>query len=195
MDEKELVRRAKANDNEALSAIFEKYNSLINRIARRYYLVGGESEDLVQEGYIGLFNAILSFNESEDVTFKTFASGCIDRKIKSAITQANRQKNKPLNGYMTIIDDNDDENEEGYIVISNELTPEERVIDKQKISMIKTEINRVLTMEQKKILSMYLNGDSYSDIATQMNTNVKKVYNTIFQIKKKLQFIKDIGED
>jgi len=195
MEEKELVKRAKKNDNEALGALFEKYNSLINRISRRYYLVGGESEDLVQEGYIGLFNAILSFDENVDVTFKTFATNCIDRKIKTAITQANRQKNKPLNGYTAIIDDIDDGDEEGYIVISNELTPEEKVIDKQKFSIIKAEINKVLTAEQKKVLVMYLNGDSYSEIAIKMGTNVKKVYNTIFQIKKKLQFLKNIGED
>lgn len=195
MEEKELVKRAKNNDSEALGALFEKYNSLINRISRRYYLVGGESEDLVQEGYIGLFNAILSFDENVDVTFKTFATNCIDRKIKTAITQANRQKNKPLNGYTTIIDDIEDGDEEGYIVISNELTPEEKIIDKQKFSIIKTEINKVLTAEQKKVLVMYLNGDSYSEIAIKMETNVKKVYNTIFQIKKKLQFLKDIGED
>ena len=192
MEEKELVKRAKNNDSEALETLFAKYNSLINRISRRYYLVGGESEDLAQEGYIGLFNAILNFNEESGVSFKTFAVNCIDKKIKTAITQANRQKNKPLNGYTTIIDDIEDGDEEGYIVISNELTPEEKVIDKQKFTIIKGEINKLLNSEQKKVLIMYLNGDSYTDIASKMDTNVKKIYNIIFQIKKKLQFLKEI---
>ena len=110
--ENNLIKLARGGDQEATNELIENYKGLVNSIARRYFIVGGETEDLIQEGMIGLFNAIQSYDETSEASFKTFANLLIKRKVQSAIKSANRQKNKMLNQYITV-------NNQGIIVMDN----------------------------------------------------------------------------
>ncbi len=187
--DKDVLSKAKT-DEHALELILNEYAPIVRGISRRYFLFGGEQEDLIQEGMVGLYQAIMSFDEKNGTSFKTYAINCIDNKIKTAIKQANRQKNLALNQYTTILDELDDD-EEGYIVISEGMSPEESYFRRQRNRLIVQRLKEELSLEERKILSQYLQGAKYIDIAKEMNKSVKYIDNKLFRIKKILSKLKD----
>lgn len=188
MEDKVLILAK--TDDKALEKVLEEYSPIVRGISRRYFLFGGEQEDLIQEGMVGLYQAIMSFDIKNGTSFKTYAINCIDNKIKSAIKTANRQKNLALNQYTTILDELDDE-EDGYILISDEMSPEESFFRRQRIRLIVQKLREELSVEERKILSMYLQGDRYTDIANSLDKSVKYIDNKLFRIKKILSKLKD----
>ena len=190
-NENELVRKAKQGDDEAFNQLAIIYKPYISLISRRYFLIGGDSEDIFQEGLIGLYKAVMSFKEEENVTFKTFALLCINRAIKTSITKSNRQRNKALNDSVSVDMEMEDEDAWAVLLISDELSPEDELMKKQKIKYVFDEVNKVLNDKQKAILKMYLLNKSYAEMAKSVGRDVKFVDNTLTQIKKKLAYIKE----
>lgn len=159
----------------------DEYKPLVTSIARRYFLVGAENEDLIQEGMIGLYKAIQTFDETKHASFKTFASLCIKSQIQSAVKMANRNKNKVLNEVM--LEDNE---QQMYLVISKDPNPEDRVINHENYIQTKNEINKCLSLLEKQILKQYLLGKNYQQIANTLCLDKKSVDNGLNRIRKKL---------
>lgn len=161
--------------------LLDEYKPLVTSVARRYFLVGAELEDLMQEGMIGLYKAIQTFDETKHTSFKTFALLCIKSQIQSAIKTANRNKNKILNEVM--LEDNEDQM---YLVISQDPNPEDRVINREEYIHTKNEINKLLSLLEKQILKQYLLGKNYQQIADTLCLDKKSVDNGLNRIRKKL---------
>lgn len=197
LTDEEVLEKYKSGDDSALDFLLEKYKSLASKISRSYFLVGAESEDILQEAMIGLYSACRTFDKSNNSSFKTFATLCINRSIQTAIKKANRQKNKILNESFSltnqgtvIMDDPNAQDEEIYLYVpSNVVLPEDLIIAKERAEELKQAFNSCLSTKEKKVLTLYLKGMSYADIAKNLGENTKSVDNAISRTKKKLETI------
>ena len=177
--------------SDELEEVILKFSSTVRAISRRYYLVGGEEDDLFQEGLIGLFEACKNYNGEGDINsdeFKNFACLCIKRQIYDAIKRANKKHNEPLNTYVPIVKTNDDDQEyerTDILDIAEEYNPEDIFIIKEDIQEKLEQIESKLSEFEKKVLKLYLAGEKQSEIATQLNKDVKSIDNTIQRIKNK----------
>ena len=168
-------------DQKAMESVLSEYKPLVTSISRRYFLVGAEPEDLVQEGMIGLYKAIQTFDESKQASFKTFATLCINSQIQMTIRNANRSKSKLLNEIM--LEDNE---EKMYLVVSMEPNPEDKVINQEDFNYVKNEIISKLSLLEKQILKQFLLGKNYAEIAQILCIDKKSVDNGLNRIRKKL---------
>ena len=168
-------------DQKAMESVLSEYKPLVTSISRRYFLVGAEPEDLVQEGMIGLYKAIQTFDESKQASFKTFATLCINSQIQMTIRNANRSKSKLLNEIM--LEDNE---EKMYLVVSMEPNPEDKVINQEDFNYVKNEIVSKLSLLEKQILKQFLLGKNYAEIAQTLCLDKKSVDNGLNRIRKKL---------
>ena len=176
-----------------LEDLIESYSSIIRSICRKYYLVGGNEDDLFQEGMIGLFKACKSYKSEDGYNsdkFKSFAKLCIKRQIYDAIKHANKKNNLPLNNYVPINKTNSEHQEydrEDLLQIEEEYNPEDLFIDKEthdeKIQLCKSKLSEF----ENKVLDLYLSGERQSEIAKILNKEVKSRDNTIQRIKSKLK--------
>ena len=154
-------------------------------------MVGAEKEDIVQEGLIGLFKAIKTFNAKKNNTFKTFANMCIERQLITAIKSSNRQKHMPLNSYLSLnmsAYDNEEENGAELMDTFDSKTiedPLETIINKEYYDEIEKSIDKTLSQFEKQVLDRYMKGESYVTIAKRLDSPVKSVDNAIQRIRKK----------
>ncbi len=179
-------------DEEIINKLVENYASIIRGICRRFYLVGGTSDDLYQEGMIGLLEAFRKFDETRgtigDDSFKKYATTCIKRQILDAIKHANTKKNVPLNNAVPIIRKNDDDDDEFEIhEIGIAADPEELFISKEKQEERLSSLSEVLSDFEKRVLSLYLDGLTTSDIAKELGKTPRSITNTIQRIKLKVK--------
>ena len=190
----ELIKKAKLGDIESMESILQFFKPKVNAICREYFLIGSDFDDILQEGMIGLYKAVQNYQKEKNDSFARFATMCIHRQIQSAVKIANAKKNLPLNDYFSI-------NEEGAIESDGERTAQillvtkDRIVEKislqkEKNSYIINQIKSLLKPEQYKILILYLNGYTYSEIAEISELSTKKIDNTIQIIKKKLKKLK-----
>ena len=194
MTDEELSLKAQEGDESSIDILLSKYKSLVNKIARSYFLTGGDIEDIAQEGMIGLYKAIIHFNQQKNASFKTFASTCIKHQIQSAIRIASSEKNKVLSSAIPLIDqtDNDEDEELKELPIPSDLpSPDDKLIKKEKLQEIKQKIYQKLTPLELKVLSLYLKGYSYNEISQIGNINKKSIDNALSRIKTKLSFLKN----
>lgn len=192
LSDEELAGLAQNNDEMAVNTLLKKYKSLVNQIARSYFLTGGDMEDIVQEGMIGLYKAIMHFKSTKSASFKTFASTCIKNQVQSAVRVASSEKNKVLSSAIPIIDQlNSDEEDEKEIIFPSDLpSPDEKLIEKESLKEIMTKIKETLSSLELKVLSLYLKGYSYNEIAKISNLNKKSIDNALTRIKNKLSFLR-----
>lgn len=192
LSDEELASLAQNNDEMAVNTLLKKYKSLVNQIARSYFLTGGDMEDIVQEGMIGLYKAIMHFKNTKSASFKTFASTCIKNQVQSAVRVASSEKNKVLSSAIPIIDQlNSDEEDEKEIIFPSDLpSPDEKLIEKESLKEIMTKIKETLSSLELKVLSLYLKGYSYNEIAKISNLNKKSIDNALTRIKNKLSFLR-----
>lgn len=198
MTDNELIVRARAYDEGSLDTLMERYLPLVSKIARRYFLVGASQEDLEQEGKIGLYKAYLGYDLGSNASFKTFASMCVRRQIQTAVKLGNRDKNIPLNTYFSI-------NNQGAIVVSKDLhneeegciyiastvlSPEDNVIQEEKLKEINEQIEKVLSAYEKVVLKSYIEGNNYIEIAKTLDKDPKSIDNALSRIKTKLKFLR-----
>ena len=157
-------------------------------------MTGGDIEDIIQEGMIGLYKAIMHFNGSKNASFTTFATICIKNQIQSAIKVASSDKNKALSSALPIAEQVDDDDEDGEveIIIPSLLpSPDDKVISKEHLKEIATIIKKTLSDMEYKVLYLYLKGYNYDEISKASGLNKKSIDNALTRIKSKLAFLKD----
>lgn len=189
MSDEELISLVKSDDKYALDFIIEKYKDLVNMKVSKYFIIGAEKEDIIQEGMIGLFKAIQSFNPNKQNSFKTFANMCIERQLITAIKTSNRQKNIPLNSYLSLNTAayEDDEDTTVVEVFNSHLTedPLDTITKKEYYKRVEEAIDKSLSNFEKQVLARFIKGESYVTIAEKLDTQVKSVDNAIQRIRKK----------
>ncbi len=183
LTDEELAFLAKT-DEQALELLLEKYKPMINSFARRYFLNSGDIDDLVQEGMIGVFKAITSFNGSS--SFSTYAYTCIKTNVITAVKRANRNKNKPLNNYISLSGAEGDDVDKSLLVSDENFDPEKNYIEMEAESELQDKIKQKLSDFEYKILVYYLQGFSYVDIGDKTGRNAKSIDNAVQRIRKKL---------
>ncbi|MBO6115215.1 MAG: sigma-70 family RNA polymerase sigma factor [Lachnospiraceae bacterium] len=189
LSDNEIISRISANDNDAMEYMMKKYGGIVKREVRTVYLIGAEPDDLMQEGMIGLFKAIRDFDSDKGTVFSTFATLCVRRQIKTAINNSNRKKHIPLNNYISIYTENDKygyELEDNLESDDNNSNPEDMMIAKEKSKALNETIEKALSSYEKKVLSLYLDGLSYQEIAQRLDKTEKSVDNALQRIRRKL---------
>ncbi len=186
-----IVKMAQNGDNEAITTIINEYKLIVKAKSRAFYLVGGEQEDLLQEGLIGVMNAIKNFDESKGIKFSTFANLCVTRQMITAIKMANRDKNNILNNAFSLNKISHTVNNEEYelldIVVDNTtLSPEDIFISNESVDGIMITIDKTLSDFEKEVLKYYLDGESYIDIGLRFGKDKKAIDNALQRIRKKL---------
>ena len=191
LTDEEIILQIKNGDEKALTFLLDKYKDLVNMKVGKYFLIGAEKEDIVQEGMIGLYKAIKNFDKSKQNTFKTFANMCIERQLITAIKTSNRQKHMPLNSYLSLNTsayDNDDENSvELMDTFNNDSVedPLETIMKKEYYEQVQKSMDESLSKFEKQVLDRFIKGESYNIIAQKLNSPVKSVDNAIQRIRKK----------
>lgn len=189
-NDEEILLEIKNGNDKALEFLISKYRNLVNSKVTKYYIIGAEKEDIVQEGLIGLFKAIKDYDNTKQNSFKSFASLCIERQIITAIKTSNRQKHLPLNSSLSLNNTiNDNDNEASFLDIINAQNvedPLETITKKEYYTNIKEKLNANLSDFEKKVLYNYIEGNSYISIAEKLDMPVKSIDNAIQRIRKKL---------
>ena len=199
LSDEEIIDKVRQGNEKALSYLLEKYKELVKMKVGKYYIIGAEKEDIIQEGMIGLFKAIKTYKSDKNITFKTFANLCIERQLITAIKSSNRQKHIPLNSYLSLnisAYDNDDEDSTELIANFNNKVvedPLEMIMKKENYEELEKKIDKSLSDFEKQVLNRFLKGESYVAIAKRLDSPVKSVDNAIQRIRKKA--IKNIYND
>jgi len=176
-----LIEKARQGDEDSLNLLMNNYKNFVNKIAKKYFIIGADNNDVIQEGMIGLFNAYNKFDKSKNVLFKTFASVCINRQIITAIKKAYK------NSKSEFFDDIS-----GEILKSNTvyLSPEEDVILKEDYDNLLKEISEKLSTMENKIFNEFLKEQNYDEISKKLNISKKSVDNALSRIRSKLKYLK-----
>lgn len=186
MDESELLRKAKMQDDDAFNQLVNYYKPYIHALSRRYFIIGADDEDVYQEALIGFFRAVRTYKEDSKASFKTFATMCMNSQIQTKINKSHNEKNKPLNEAIDVDEGGEDLEGWAYVFMTDELTPEEQLINEQKIKLIVDYIKNGFNEMQRKVLNAYLYNYSYAQIAKMVGKESKFVDNCLTQMKKKL---------
>ncbi|MBQ9081304.1 MAG: sigma-70 family RNA polymerase sigma factor [Clostridia bacterium] len=178
--DEELVRLAKEGDRTATDTLLERYKHVVRARARSFFLAGGETEDLIQEGMVGLYEAINAYNPEKSVksSFKSFSYLCISRRIMDAVKHAARGKNTPLNDYISIFSPHFD--------LTGGYSAEEELIRGEDRTEFLQKIGKVLSSFEFQIVVMYVDGMSYAQIAEATGKDTKSIDNALQRSKKKL---------
>ncbi len=191
MTDEQIVMLAKEGDGVALEYLLNKHKNFVRSKARSYFLIGADHEDIVQEGMIGLYKAIRDYNPEKLSSFRAFAELCITRQIITAIKTATRQKHIPLNSYVSLnkplYDEESDRTLLDVIVEGRATNPEELIIGQEDLSAIREKIDEVLSSLEQEVLTAYLNGKSYQEIAENLGRHVKSIDNALQRVKRKLE--------
>ena len=195
MTDEEVAMLAQQGDNEATEWLLNKYKNFVRSKARSYFLVGADHEDIVQEGMIGLFKAFRDFKPDKLASFRAFAEICVTRQIITAIKTATRQKHIPLNSYVSlnkpIYDEESDRTLLDVITERRATNPEELIIGQEDLSSINDRIGEVLSDLEWEVLTSYLEGKSYQEIAQELGRHVKSIDNALQRVKRKLEHLMD----
>ncbi len=192
--DEDLAVLAQQGSDKALDFLLSKYFVYVRSKSLSYYIVGADRDDIIQEGMIGLFKAVRDFSSERGVSFRTFADVCVTRQIITAVKNASRQKHAPLNFYVSLnkpMSDDDDDSSTIADILGQEqhMSPEEILIKKEDADILGSEMNRLLSKFELEVLSLYLRGNSYSDIAKLIGREPKSVDNALQRIKKKFEKI------
>lgn len=189
--DEELILLLRDGDSRVMDFIMEKYKGLVRSKAKSMYLLGADSEDLIQEGMIGLFKAVQNYDAGRDASFFTFADLCISRQMYTAVQASARQKHAPLNRYISLSSGEGTEKEERgqpfEVPDLWEKSPEELVIDRENVELIERTIVEELSGFEKQVLDLYLTGMGYVQIAKVLGRDEKSADNALQRIKAKLR--------
>lgn len=192
--DEEIIENVREGEASGMDELFERYKNVVRSIASTMYLIGGETEDLIQEGMIGLFKAVQEYDPGRDASFGTFARLCITRQIYSAVKASGRKKHIPLNTYVSLYEETKDEDESGRSVevqdmlrASDTTEPEQVVLSNEKSEEIERAIDEELSSFEKNVLELFVTGMSYSEIADVLGKNEKATDNAIQRIRGKLR--------
>ena len=180
-DEK-LIKLASEGDKNAGEELICRYKNLVRNRARKYFLAGGDTEDLIQEGMIGLYKAMGDFDSQKNAAFFTFAYNCISKKILTAVKAAARLKHMPLNVAVNLA-----ELTKGERLISKVISPEEIVIEKEDIDELNGWLRQILSDFERKVLNLYIDGLSYADMSAELEKPAKTIDNALSRAKNKIK--------
>ncbi len=189
--DEELVAVAKTGDEEATRRILTRYHQFVRMKANSYFLAGGDGDDLIQEGYIGLYKAIRDYEYGRSTSFRSFAELCVTRQIITAIKTASRQKHLPLNTYISFShspasSDYDTRTLADMIPAGRTSDPVQQVISSEEVLSLTDCLVRLLSPLESKVLKYYLEGNSYEAIAAHISHDTKTVDNALQRIKRKV---------
>lgn len=186
----DLARLAQEGDNSALEYLINTYKNIVRLRARKFFLIGGDYEDLIQEGTIGLFKAIRDYNPAKNTSFTTFAELCIRRQLYTAIKSANRKKHLLLNDSLSLdfsVVENDNKNLSDIYADQSIMSPDEIMESEEKLNEINKIIDTMLSPLEKTVIEMYLDGKNYREIAKIIKKEEKSVDNALNRAKNKLR--------
>ena len=190
MTDEQLIRNLRAGDKAIVDYIMDKYKNLVRKEANAMYLLGGENDDLIQEGMIGLFKAVEDYDVEQQASFFSFATLCITRQMYSAIEASRRKKHSPLNSYISLYDQED---EKGSLLetmeAGGESNPEELFLSKEYVSLLESELEEQLSDLESRVLYLHLMGTDYRTIAKLIDKSPKTVDNALQRIKSKTEKI------
>ena len=194
-DENLLTEFENKKDNLALDCLISRYRDIVNIKANKFFMVGSEKEDILQEGYIGLYKAVKSYNKNKQNSFKTFAGLCIERQMITAVKNSNRQKHIPLNSSVSLNAGAYDQDEETEVIEvldtrKNMEDPLDIITQKEYCNVIENAIDTNLSDFEKKVLEHFKNGESYAEIALKLDSKIKSVDTAIQRVRKKAEKIK-----
>lgn len=189
LQDEQIITLIQNGQSDATEYLLKKYAPLVKKSIRTLYLIGADTEDLSQEGMIGLFKAIQNYQTDNNASFYTFAKLCIDRQIYSAIKASNRKKHIPLNSYISFYSKiNEDEIELiDNLEAGNDSNPEQIILDRENTMNIEKILDVHLSKMEKQVLSLYLQGKSYADIGTELGKPGKSIDNAIQRIRDKVK--------
>ena len=194
MTDEKLIENIEQNDTQALECLIKRYDDVVNMKANKFFMIGAEKDDMVQEGMIGLYKAVKSYNAEKQNSFRTFANLCIERQLITAVKNSNRQKHMPLNSYVSLNASAYEENDETSVmeVLDTKTVddPSDIIANKEYFDYMENKIDNSLSDFEKQVLKYYKRGDSYANIATKLNSKVKSVDTAIQRIRKKATKIK-----
>lgn len=193
MADEQLLRKLREGESDITDYIMDKYKYLVRKKAKAMYLLGGENDDLIQEGMIGLFKAVRDYDVNQETSFYSFADLCISRQMYTAIKLSQRQKHMPLNSYVSLYEQKEDVNEEKQqplielLRAEKDNNPEELFLDKEYFSMLEQELKNRLSDLESRVLHLHLMGEDYRSIAQLLGKSPKSIDNALQRIKKKMQ--------
>ncbi len=189
LHDEELIEELRAGDEKIMDYILDKYKPLVRKKANAMYLIGGDTDDLIQEGMIGLFKAIRDYNKEKESSFYHFAELCISRQIYTVVEASNRKKHAPLNSYVSLYSGT---NEDG-VVLADSLTtsamenPEQMMIDQESLVLFIERLKERLSKMERQVLDLYLAGLNYQQIAEELEKTPKAIDNALQRIKIKIR--------
>ncbi len=190
--DEELIRMLRAGESHIADYIMEKYKPLVRKKTNAMYLIGGETDDLIQEGMIGLFKAVRDYKEEKETSFFSFADLCISRQLYSALEASNRKKHQPLNTYISF---SNQDGEEGMnleeVVTDHNVSPEQMLIEQEGREEFFHRLKENLSSMERTVLYLYLEGNSYTQIAEIMSKSPKSIDNTLQRIRGKIKQMKE----
>ncbi len=194
ISDEELIHRLRQGEEAIMDYICTKYKEVVRRKANTMYILGGEKDDLIQEGMVGLFKAVRDFDSGRDASFATFADLCISRQLYTAVQAADRQKHIPLNSYISLYassggETGDEQEMIEQLVDRKKLNPEELFLDKERVADMEALIEKELSVFEKQVLDLYLTGMNYTEIAKVLNRDAKSTDNALQRIRSKLKKI------
>ncbi len=189
LNDEELALQAKLGDEKAENILLEQYKSLVVKIARSYFILGGEMEDIVQEGMIGLYKAIKGYDNKKNASFKTFATMCIKHQIQSAIKTANAKKNAPLSNSVSLQSFSENSDDEDFLPVNLifQISPDEKIINREEYKTLLENIKKMLSNKEMQVLKLYLKGYTYKEISNILKISEKSIDNSLSRIKTKLK--------
>lgn len=191
--DEELIGLLRDGGQDIMDYILEKYKGMVKAKARSMYLLGGDSEDLIQEGMIGLFKAVRDYDCGRDAGFSTFAELCVSRQMYTAVQASTRKKHMPLNTYISLYQSGTEgEQSENVQLLNalapeNQMSPEDRVIDRENVEALELAIETELSAFEKQVLDLYMTGMSYSQIARVLGRDEKSTDNALSRVRSKLR--------
>lgn len=191
--DEELIHRLRDGETAIMDYICEKYKSLVRSKAKSMFILGGEQEDLIQEGMLGLFKAVRDYDSGRDASFATFADLCISRQMYTAVQASQRKKHIPLNTYISLYGDGAEQMDgEGRKLAESlpdraERNPEELFLDKERVDYLEKRIEKELSEFEKQVLDLHMTGMSYTQIAKVLGREEKATDNALQRLKSKIK--------
>lgn len=188
--DEQVAELSAEGDKDAAEYLLAKYKNLVRARAKQYFMAGADRDDIMQEGMIGLFKAIRDFDPTKQASFRGFAEICIRRQIITAVKTASRRKHTPLNSYislsMPVYEDESERTLVDMLAERESVDPEEMFLRREKAEAMETEINQKLSGLEQTVLSLYLGGMNYQEIAVELGRTPKSIDNALQRIKRKL---------
>jgi RNA polymerase sporulation-specific sigma factor len=192
LEDLQLVLRARNGDGEALDVLIRRYTGFVRLKASSYFLAGGDSEDLVQEGLIGLYKAVRDFRSDKETSFRSFAELCVTRQIITAIKTATRFKHAPLNTYVSFSHTPAGQESDGECSLGDALPgptvdePPVCVISTEELESLVFTLGTGLSRLESEALRLYLEGSSYEEMAAELGCDTKTIDNALQRVKRKV---------